>query len=297
MWGKKRGFGVIACNTCGSSASVGAVVTVNVPAQVFGKHAIAHERLAIIDPDSGSQPLVSPDGSGTNTQCSTKPHPPLHYLILPSPSPLQPRAVVVSANGEIYNYKELYQELGQDFYSPLTGSDCEVVIPLYLKYGKDFPNMLRGMFSFVVYDARDDRSVSSHVALASWTSHPSPPFFVLPAPASRRGDDFPGVLTHCQSSPHSPLSFTPPPPSLPSFFVLRDHMGITPLYIGHGPDGSTWFASELKVGKGPSRTPDSDSSECARFQGRRVPIGRLAYPRPPYLQGACSDLGMVPPGP
>lgn len=32
--------------------------------QVYGKHAIAHERLAIIDPDSGSQPLVSPDGKG-----------------------------------------------------------------------------------------------------------------------------------------------------------------------------------------------------------------------------------------
>lgn len=35
----------------------------------------------------------------------------------------------------------------------------QVVIPLYLKHGRDFPNMLRGMFSFVVYDARDDRWV------------------------------------------------------------------------------------------------------------------------------------------
>lgn len=97
--------------------------------------------------------------------------------------------MIVAANGEIYNYKELYEEVGGDaFYKPLTGSDCEVVIPLYLKYGRDLPNKLRGMFSFVVYDARDD-----------------------------------------------------------SFFVIRDHMGITPLYIGYGADGSIWFASEMKA--------------------------------------------------
>jgi asparagine synthetase B (glutamine-hydrolysing) len=64
-------------------------------------NAIGHERLAIIDPESGAQPLVSRD-----------------------------RKIVVAANGEIYNYKELYAEL-ETAYSPLTGSDCEVVIPLY----------------------------------------------------------------------------------------------------------------------------------------------------------------------
>jgi len=64
-------------------------------------NAIGHERLAIIDPESGAQPLISPD-----------------------------KNVVVAANGEIYNYKELYSEL-ETPYSPLTGSDCEVVIPLY----------------------------------------------------------------------------------------------------------------------------------------------------------------------
>lgn len=63
--------------------------------------AIGHERLAIIDPESGAQPLVSPD-----------------------------KQIVVAANGEIYNYKELYSQL-KETYSPLTGSDCEVVIPLY----------------------------------------------------------------------------------------------------------------------------------------------------------------------
>jgi len=62
-------------------------------------HGIAHERLAIMDPESGAQPLVSEDGN-----------------------------VIVAANGEIYNYKELYADLankGLD-YKPKTGSDCEV---------------------------------------------------------------------------------------------------------------------------------------------------------------------------
>lgn len=70
---------------------------------VENKVAIAHERLAIIDPESGAQPLKSRDGR-----------------------------LVVAANGEIYNYKELYTSLDTP-YDPMTGSDCEVVIPLYLQ--------------------------------------------------------------------------------------------------------------------------------------------------------------------
>lgn len=62
---------------------------------------IGHERLAIIDPESGAQPLYSHD-----------------------------KNIVVAANGEIYNYKELYAGLKTP-YTPLTGSDCEVCIPLY----------------------------------------------------------------------------------------------------------------------------------------------------------------------
>ena len=70
---------------------------------------IAHERLAIIDPESGAQPLVSRDGN-----------------------------IVVAANGEIYNYKELYEGLATP-YAPLTGSDCEAVIPLYEQVYLQYP--------------------------------------------------------------------------------------------------------------------------------------------------------------
>ena len=83
-------------------------------------HGIGHERLAIMDPESGEQPLVSPDGS-----------------------------VILAVNGEVYNYKELYADLAEP-YKPKTGSDCEVILPLYAEHGPvaDLPNRLRGMFSF-----------------------------------------------------------------------------------------------------------------------------------------------------
>lgn len=84
---------------------------------------IAHERLAIIDPDSGAQPITSIDDS-----------------------------VIVAANGEIYNYKELYASL-ETPYTPKTGSDCEVVIPLFKQHGiENFISMLRGMFGIIMYD-------------------------------------------------------------------------------------------------------------------------------------------------
>lgn len=74
---------------------------------------IAHERLAIIDPESGAQPLVSPD-----------------------------KSVVVAVNGEIYNYQDVYASLSSS-YKPVTGSDCEVIIPLYLE--------VRNLAAFIVW--------------------------------------------------------------------------------------------------------------------------------------------------
>lgn len=145
------------------------VIEANPAMNIPLSHGIAHERLAIIDPESGSQPLVSHD-----------------------------EGVMVAANGEIYNYKALYESL-ETPYTPKTGSDCEVILPLYDKYGAsiDLPRQLRGMFSFILYDRHTD-----------------------------------------------------------SFMVVRDHMGITPLYIGWGNDGSVYVASEMK----------SIVSECSKFQ-------------------------------
>ena len=87
---------------------------------------LAHERLSIVDPASGGQPLKSPDGR-----------------------------LILTVNGEIYNHRELREELKND-YAFQTGSDCEVILALYQKYGKDFIEKLNGIFVFALYDEAED---------------------------------------------------------------------------------------------------------------------------------------------
>lgn len=122
---------------------------------------LAHERLAIVSPESGDQPLYSMDGT-----------------------------VVLAVNGEIYNYAPIKKQLLKEGYQFKTGSDCEIIIPLYEKYGVDFLDHveLLGMYAFVLYDEKN----------GTW-------------------------------------------------LAARDHVGIIPLYHGHGQDGSVWFSSELKA--------------------------------------------------
>ena len=86
---------------------------------------IAHERLAIVDPSSGQQPLFSQDD---------------RYIL--------------AANGEIYNHKELRDQFPD--YNFSTKSDCEVILPLYEKYGPDFLDKINGIFAFAIYDSHED---------------------------------------------------------------------------------------------------------------------------------------------
>lgn len=83
---------------------------------------MAHERLAIVDPTSGKQPLYTKDGK-----------------------------VVLAVNGEIYNHQSLREEFPD--YEFQTQSDCEVILALYQKYGKNFLEKLNGIFAFALYDA------------------------------------------------------------------------------------------------------------------------------------------------
>jgi asparagine synthase (glutamine-hydrolysing) len=89
-------------------------------------HAIfAHERLAIVDPASGKQPLFSPD-----------------------------KQLVLAANGEIYNHRELRATTPD--YAFQTGSDCEVILALYQQKGVDFIDDINGIFGFALYDAANN---------------------------------------------------------------------------------------------------------------------------------------------
>lgn len=91
-----------------------------------GSAILAHERLAIVDPESGRQPLFSPD----NKQ-------------------------VLAVNGEIYNHRELRRQY-EGKYEFMTGSDCEVILALYRDLGADFLDRLNGIFAFALYDAERD---------------------------------------------------------------------------------------------------------------------------------------------
>jgi len=88
---------------------------------------LSHERLSIVDPLSGKQPLFSKDG---------------RYIL--------------TANGEIYNHKELREEFAGE-YDFSTDSDCEVLLPLYIKYGPNFLEKLNGIFAFAIYDTVEDK--------------------------------------------------------------------------------------------------------------------------------------------
>jgi asparagine synthase (glutamine-hydrolysing) len=95
-----------------------------------GRVALAMRRLAIIDVEGGQQPLFNEDGS-----------------------------VCLVANGEIYNFLELQQQLRARGHSFRTGSDCEVILHLYEEQGPACVTSLRGMFAFALYDTRAGRLV------------------------------------------------------------------------------------------------------------------------------------------
>ncbi len=90
------------------------------------KAILAHERLAIVDPTSGKQPLLSED-----------------------------QQLILAANGEIYNHQELRQQF-EGTYNFQTHSDCEVILALYKEKGTSFIDELNGIFAFAVYDVQKD---------------------------------------------------------------------------------------------------------------------------------------------
>ena len=91
-----------------------------------GSAILCHERLSIVDPESGKQPLFSPD-----------------------------KKQVLAVNGEIYNHQDIRRRYAGR-YQFQTGSDCEVILTLYRDRGIDFLEELSGIFAFALYDAERD---------------------------------------------------------------------------------------------------------------------------------------------
>lgn len=90
------------------------------------KAVLAHERLAIVDPESGGQPLYSKD-----------------------------RKLILAVNGEIYNHREIRKQYSGK-YDFLTGSDCEVILALYRDKKEKFLDDMNGIFGFALYDEEND---------------------------------------------------------------------------------------------------------------------------------------------
>ena len=90
------------------------------------KTVMSHERLAIVDPASGKQPLFSED-----------------------------KKLILAANGEIYNHQDIRKQY-EGKYSFQTQSDCEVILALYKDKGVDFVDELNGIFGFAIYDVEND---------------------------------------------------------------------------------------------------------------------------------------------
>ena len=111
------------------------------------KAILSHERLAIVDPQSGGQPLYSKDGK-----------------------------LVLAVNGEIYNHREIREKLSGS-YEFLTNSDCEVILALYRQKGAAFLEDLNGIFAFALYDIENDVYLvgRDHIGIIplykGWDSH------------------------------------------------------------------------------------------------------------------------------
>ena len=91
-----------------------------------GTAILAHERLSIVDPQSGGQPLYSMD-----------------------------RRQILAVNGEIYNHRDIRKRY-EGRYHFQTGSDCEVILALYRDKGISFLEELNGIFAFALYDEEKD---------------------------------------------------------------------------------------------------------------------------------------------
>ena len=98
---------------------------------------LGHRRLSIIDLATGQQPLYNAD-----------------------------RSVVVTYNGEIYNYRELIAELSEFGYVFRTRSDTEVIVHAWQAWGERCVDRFRGMFAFVLWDESNRRLLSHAIASA-----------------------------------------------------------------------------------------------------------------------------------
>ncbi|KAL1066732.1 hypothetical protein V6Z11_D12G080700 [Gossypium hirsutum] len=177
---------------------------------------LSHQRLAIVDPTSGDQPLYNED-----------------------------KTVVVTVNGEIYNHKQLREKLNSHQFR--TGSDCEVIAHLYEEYGEDFVDMLDGMFSFVLLDTRDKSFIAARDAIGitplyiGWGLDGSVWFASEMKALSDDCEQFMSFLPgHIYSSKQ--VSFLFPSVPFSAFYLLHSQMSAGALRRWYNPP---WYSEKI----------------------------------------------------
>lgn len=149
---------------------------------------LAHERLAIVDPASGGQPLFSPD-----------------------------RKVALAVNGEIYNHRSIRKQF-EGHYDYQTESDCEVILSLYAKKGKHFLEDLNGIFAFALYDSDTNTYLIArdHVGIIplymGWDQHGH--FYVASELKALEG-----ICKQIQEFPPGHLLYSPDGPELQQWYT------------------------------------------------------------------------------
>jgi len=149
----------------------------------------AMRRLAIIDLKTGNQPIYNEDGT-----------------------------IGVVQNGEIYNYKEVRDELRSKGHNFATDSDTEVIVHAYEEYGKDCPNHLNGQFAFAINDTKTDTQFLARDRLGIkplfWYSDTEKFMFASELKSLIQDNDFPAILDEEGVWDYFSFGYVPTPKSI-----------------------------------------------------------------------------------
>ncbi len=207
-----------------------------------GSAILAHERLSIVDPESGGQPLYSPD-----------------------------RKQVLAVNGEIYNHQEIRRRFAGQ-YEFQTGSDCEVILALYREFvsGLGDSSFSRlgevsclGDSSFSRLGEVSGLGDSSFSRLGEVTNIPKQPNNQTTKQPNNQTTKQPNNQTTKRPNNQTTkrlndfledlsgiFAFVLYDEERDEFLIARDPIGVIPLYIGYDSDGTIYVASELKALEG-----------------------------------------------
>lgn len=201
---------------------------------------LGHLRLSIIDLAGGAQPMATPDG-----------------------------ALVVTFNGEIYNFATLRRELEALGHHFVTHSDTEVVLHAWRQWGERAPEHFVGMFAFAIHDARSDRLWLVRDRLGVKPLH----YALLPDGAVIFASELKGLLAH------------PDLPRAPDLTAVEDYLA-----YGYVPDDTCIVRGVRKLGAGELLSIERDKPLPAPRRYWDVSFAERTSASPDALEEELRDL-------